>query len=93
MFAVFVELDNSGEDPDDGRRALREELAPAMSHVPGFVSGLFLTAYERGRGMGIVVLESGEQAEQFAAGFAVGAEIRAGATVLRTEVLEVSATA
>jgi hypothetical protein len=93
LFAVFVELDNSAEDPEEGRRGLREELAPAMEHVPGFVSALFMTAYDRGLGVGVVVLESRVQAEQFAAGFPPGVEVRPGATVRRTEVLEVSATA
>lgn len=93
MFAVFVEVDNSGEDPDEGRRGLREELAPAMRQIPGFSSGLFLTAYERGVGMGVVVLDTREQANQVARGFTVGVEMRPGVKVLRTEVLEVSATA
>lgn len=92
MFAVFVELDNSGEDPEEGRRGLREELAPAMPHVPGFVSALFMTAYERGLGVGVVVFDSRIRAEEFAAGFPPGVELRPGARVRRTEVLEVSAT-
>ena len=93
MFAVFVEVDNRGEDPDEGRRGLREELAPAMQHIPGFVSAFFMTAYERGLGMGVMVLETRVQAEELAGGFAVGMEMRPGVRVLRTEVLEVSATA
>jgi hypothetical protein len=92
-FAVFVEVDNRGEDPDDGRRGLKEDLAPAMRQVPGFVSGLFMTAYDRGLGVGVVLLATREQANQLACGFAVGSEIRPGVKVVRTEVLEVSATA
>ncbi len=65
-----------------------------MKLVPGFESGLFLTAYERGLGYGVVVLETREQAQQLAAGFPPGATIRDGAVVVkRTEILEVSATA
>ena len=61
--------------------------------MPGFQSGLFLTAYERGRGVAVVVFETQEQAEQLTGGLAVGQEIRGGVTVTRTDVLEVSATA
>jgi hypothetical protein len=93
VFAVVVEVDNSGEDADEGRRGLREELAPAMRQLPGFRSGLFLAAHERGLGVGVVVLDTRGQAEQLAAGFAPGAQIRPGVRVVRTEVLEVAATA
>lgn len=92
-FAVVVRVDNSGEDPDAGRRGLREELAPAMRGVPGFVSGMFLTAYERGDGLGLVVLNTREQAEALVAGFPVGAEIRPGVTVTEAAVMELSAEA
>jgi hypothetical protein len=30
VFATVVEVDNRGEDPEEGRRGLREELAPAI---------------------------------------------------------------
>ena len=62
QYAAAVSVDNSGEDPDEGRRGLRDELAPAMQLVPGFVSGVFLTDYERGRGIGIVMLDTKDQA-------------------------------
>ena len=68
-FAVVVEVDNRGEDPDDGRRGLRQELAPAMKLVPGFESGLFLTAYERGLGYGVVVLETRDRRNSWPQGF------------------------
>jgi hypothetical protein len=92
-YAAVVHVDNCGEDPDEGRRGLREELVPAMRLVPGFVSGQFLTDYEHGRGIGIVVLETRELAEQLASGFGVGVEIRPGVKVTESEVFEVSATA
>ena len=91
--AAVVSVDNGGEDPDEGRRGLRDELAPAIRQVPGFVSALFMTDYERGAGIGVVVLETREQAEQVAGGFAIGQEIRAGVTVRASEVFEVSASA
>lgn len=92
-YAAVIEVDNSGEDPDDGRRGLREELAPAMRAMPGFNSGLFMTAYEHGRGIAVVVFDSREQAEQLAAGLTVGQEIRRGVVVTGADVLEVSASA
>ncbi len=92
-FAVVVDVDNSGEDPDAGRRGLRDELAPAVRQLPGFESGLFLTAYERGDGLGVVVLATRENAEGLAAGFPAGAEIRPGVIVKHTAIFEVTATA
>jgi hypothetical protein len=92
-YALVVEVDNSGEDPDEGRRGLREELAPAVQQFPGFQSGMFLTNYDEGRGIGVVVFSTKEQALQIAGGFAVGRELRSGVKVTRTDVLEVSATA
>jgi hypothetical protein len=93
MHAVFVEVDNSGEDPQEGVRGLREELAPAVQQLPGFGSAIFLTAHERGSGVGVVTFSSHEQADQFARGFPPGASIRPGVTVLRSELFEVAATA
>jgi len=92
-YAAVIEVDNSGEDPDEGRRGLRVELAPAMKRFPGFQSGLFMTAYERGRGIAVIVFESRDQAEQTATGLAVGQKLRDGVIVTRTDVLEVSASA
>ena len=92
-YAAVIEVDNSGEDPDKGRRALRDELVPTMKMLDGFQSGLFLTAYEHGRDIAVVVFDTREHAEQLNAGLAVGREIRGGVTVTRTDVLEVSASA
>ncbi|MGO8877797.1 MAG: hypothetical protein ACLQNG_18810 [Acidimicrobiales bacterium] len=90
-YAALIEVDNNGEDPDEGRRGLREELAPALRSMPGFVSTLLLTGYGRGRGVAVVVFETEEQAQQLANGVSPGQEIRAGVVVMRAEVLEVSA--
>jgi hypothetical protein len=92
-YAALIEVDNSGEDPGDGRRGLREELVPALSAMPGFASALLLTAYERGRGVAVVVFDTEEHAAQLTSGLADGQEIRAGVRVTRTDVLEVSASA
>src|SRR3954452_9340715 len=93
QYAVVLSVDNGGEDPDEGRRGLREELAPAIRQLPGVVSALFMTAYERGAGVAVVVFETREQAEQLAAGFTLGAEIRSGVRVTASGVFEVSASA
>ena len=92
-YAALIEVDNSGEDPEAGRRGLREELAPALRAMPGFDSTLLLTAYDRGRGVAVVVFDTLDRAQAFASGLLVGREIRAGVTVTRTEVFEVSARA
>jgi hypothetical protein len=93
MYAVVVEVDNREEDPEEGRRGLREELAPAMRMLPGFVSATFMTAHERGVGIGVVILQAREDVEHLAMGFVPGAELRPGVRVTRTEVLEVAARA
>src|SRR5436305_10014569 len=86
-YAAVIEVDNRGEDLDDGRRGLREELAPAMKALPGFNSGLFMTAYERGRGIAVVVFDTQEQAEQFARGLTIGQELRDGGAVTAADAL------
>ena len=88
-FAVVVEVDNSGEDPDDARRRLRQELAPSVRQLPGFQSLLFLTALERGLGYGVIVFEERSQAEQLAAILVPGSHPQDGVTLTRTEVLDV----
>lgn len=94
-FAVVVEVDNSGEDPEEGRRRLPLELAPAVRALPGLQSLLFLTALERGLGYGVMVFEERAQAEQLAARLTLGSSPVEGVTFKRTDVLdaEVSASA
>ena len=89
----MIEVDNSREDPEAGRRGLKDELAPALRVMPGFVSTVLLTAYERGRGLAVVVFDSQAGAESLVAAFTDGQEIRAGVVVTRREVMEVSASA
>lgn len=91
MFAVMVEVDNSREDPELGKRGLRDELAPALRGLPGFRSLLLMTAHDKGLGVGIVALEQREQATTLAGAFPPGTEIRPGVVVVRTEVLDVAA--
>ena len=86
-------MDNSGEDPDEGRRGLREELLPALKAMPGFVSAVLLTAYDQGQGVAVVSFDTVEDAERLASGVTPGQELRAGVTVVSTRVFEVSASA
>lgn len=88
-YAVVVEVDNSGEDPTDAHRRLREELAPSVRQLPGFHSLLFLTALERGLGYGVMVFDERTQAEQLAVMLVPGSHSREGVTLTRTEVLHV----
>ena len=92
-YSALIEVDNSREDPEAGRKGLQEELVPQLKGMPGFVSTLLLTAYERGRGVAVVVFDSRQAAEALASGFTHGQEIREGVVVTRTDVLEVSASA
>jgi len=92
-YAALITVDNSGEDPEAGRRGLREELTPAMRMLPGFSSCLFLTAYERSKGVGIVVFETFAQATNLVESIAVGSTIHPGVTVTASEVMAVTASA
>jgi len=92
MFAVLVEVDNSGEDPEARARGLREELAPAMKQTPGFVSGIFASD-EDGLGLMLVVYDSREHADAVAGRLAIGMSTRPGVTITRVQLAEVLATA
>jgi hypothetical protein len=50
MYAVLIEVDVTRVDPEDGLRALQEQIVPAIRHLPGFQSGTWLTGNEDGRG-------------------------------------------
>jgi hypothetical protein len=64
-----------------------------MKQIPGFVTGIFMTDYERGLGLGVMVFDTREQAEQVAGGLRVGNELRNGVIITRTAVMETPATA
>ena len=93
MYAVFVEVDNSGEDRESRMRGLREDLAPAMRQTPGFRSGVFAVNEPAHTGFMVLVYETREHAEAIASRIIVGSHRRDGVTVLRPEVAEVAATA
>jgi len=93
MFAIFVEVDNSGEEREARIRGLREELAPAMKQTPGFQSAIFATNDPAGAGFMVVVYDSRENADAVAKVIEIGGHPRPGVTVKRVEVFEVVATA
>ena len=90
-YAALIEVDNSAEDPEAGRRGLRDELLPVLQTMPGFESAVLMTAYERGRGVAVVVFDTLEHASALTAGVTVGQPLRPGVSVTRVEVLEVAA--
>ena len=51
------------EKVDQSREALQSEVVANMKKAPGFVSGGWAADRDKGRGVGIVVFESREQAE------------------------------
>lgn len=89
-FAALIIVDNHAEDPEAGRRGLRDELLPALRSMPGFIDARLLTDYDRGRGVALVVFEARAQAETLAESVKPGMQIREGVTVVSSEVLEVT---
>ena len=51
MKAVLVEVDVTGVDAAEGVGALREHIIPAITGMPGFVSGTWLTGGAAGSGL------------------------------------------
>jgi hypothetical protein len=78
---------------DPKRRRVVQLLGTRPHRAGELAEATGMTAHDRGLGIGVVVLETRDGAEQLAMGFVPGAEIRPGVRVTRTEVLEVAATA
>lgn len=93
MNAVLIEVNVAGVDRDQGLEGLRNGLVPAISAMPGFVSGTWLTGNADDRGLSLTVWDTEDQAQAFAERFGIGASPQAGAAVERCEVREVAATA
>ncbi|HUP75606.1 MAG TPA: hypothetical protein VM282_21385 [Acidimicrobiales bacterium] len=51
------------ENVDTAGKALQSQVIPNVKQAPGFVSGVWAADRDNGRGVGIVVFESREQAE------------------------------
>jgi hypothetical protein len=93
MFAVLIELDVSGVDREAGLAGLRDGIVPAITQMPGFHSGTWLTGNADGKGLSLTVWESEAAAQEMASRFGPGASPQAGASVERCDVREVAATA
>jgi hypothetical protein len=93
MHGVLIEVDVGGVAREEGLEGLREQIVPAITALPGFRSGIWLTGNEDGLGLSLTVWDTREQAEAMAAVFGPGSSPQAGASVRRCEVREVAATA
>ena len=93
MYAVLIEVDVAGVDPEGGIQVLREQIVPAIKQLPGFQSGTWLTGGEQGRGLSLTVWDTEEHARTMADRFGVGSSPAMSASVARCEVREVAATA
>jgi hypothetical protein len=93
MKAVLIEVDVAGVDAAEGAAALREHIVPAISTLPGFLSGTWLTGGAEGRGLSLTVWDSAEHAQAFADQFGIGAGPTANAAVTRCELRDVAETA
>jgi hypothetical protein len=89
--AALIQVDNSSEDPDEGRRGLRDELLPFLRTLQGFEEAVLLTAYERGRGVALIVFDTEEGAATLTSTLAPGQTLRPGVTVTQVETFEVTA--
>jgi hypothetical protein len=93
MHAVLIEVDVGDIGPDEGLKGLREQIVPAITALPGFESGTWLTGNENGLGLSLTVWDTKEHAQAMAAMFGPGASPQAGASVRCCEVREVATTA
>lgn len=93
MYAVLIEVDVAGVDRAGGIETLRERIVPAITQLPGFQSGTWLTGNEDGKGLSLTVWDSEEHARAMAERFGIGSSPAASASVARCEVREVAATA
>jgi hypothetical protein len=93
MYAVLIEVDVAGVDPEQGIRALREEIVPAIKALPGFQSGSWLTGGADGKGLSLTLWDTEDNARLMAERFGPGSSPTASASVVRGELREVAVTA
>ena len=93
MYAVLIEVDVSGVDPDEGLGALREHIVPVIKAMPGFNSGTWLPGNDAGLGLSLTVWDTEASDQRMAERFGLGSSPTASASVTRCEVREVAATA
>ncbi len=92
MYAVLIEVDVSGVDRDAGLHGLREQIVPAVSQLPGFQSGTWLTGNDDGKGLSLTLWDTEANAQVMTERFGSGADPAISAIIARCEVREVAAT-
>lgn len=90
MYAVLIEVDVSGVGREAGLQGLREQIAPAISRLPGFQSGTWLTGDEQGTGLSLTLWDTEANAQVMAERFGIGSSPQLSATISRCEVREVA---
>jgi hypothetical protein len=93
VYAVLIEVDVAGVEPEAGLRALREQIVPAVKAMPGFVSGTWLPGNDDGKGLSFTVWDTEANARVMADRFGIGSNPAMSAMVSRCEVRDVAATA
>lgn len=93
MYAVLIEVNVREVDPNEGLKGLREQIVPAISQLPGFLSGVWLPGNAAGRGLSLTVWDTEANARTMADRFGPESSPHAGAAIERWEVREVAATA
>lgn len=91
MHAALIEVDVRGVEREQGLRALREQIVPAVKSMPGFRGGVWLPGDDEGRGFSLTVWDTEADARAMADRFGPGSSPGATATVARCQVREVVA--
>jgi hypothetical protein len=93
MYAVLMEVNVTGVDREAGLKGLREHVVPAIKHLPGFQSGVWLPGDADGKALSVTVWQTEAHARMMTDRFGSGSSPQAGATIEHWEVREVAATA
>jgi hypothetical protein len=93
MHAVLIEVDVAGADPQQGLRALREQIVPSITQMAAFQSGTWLGGNADGKGLSFTLWDTEDNARVMADRFEPGSSPAASAPVVRCEVREAAATA
>ena len=93
MYAALIEVDVNGIDQEAGLSALRDQIVPAITSLPGFQRGTWLTGNDEGRGLSLTVWDTEPNAQTMAERFGIGSNPAMSASIVRCEIREVAATA
>jgi hypothetical protein len=93
VYAVLIEVNVAGVEREAGLTGLREQIVPAITQLPGFQSGTWLTGNDNGQGLSLTLWDTEENAQVMAERFGIGSSPQANAMVSRCEIREVAATA